>query len=177
MNGNDTSNNQSGNRHTIRERMMEAAGPHVPASSFPFRHCMPLQIRFADIDMFGHINNNSYMSMLDSGKLDYFNTVSGDILGCDDIRAVVVNINCDFLAPTYLNEPIEVWTTTLRVGDRSFTIEQRIINTDTGEQKCRAVTTLCGFDPASGQGAPLNPRWIEDLERYEQRTLHKSPHK
>lgn len=155
-------------------RIMPEAGPHVPASVYPFRHCQPLQIRFSDIDILGHVNNNAYTSMLDLGKIAYFTTVLGELLDYRDIRAVVVNLNCDFLAPTYLGEPLEVWTATTRIGDRSFTLEQRILNSDTGAQKCRAVTTLCGFDPEKGEGAPLDPQWIAAIERHEQRTLHKS---
>lgn len=165
MDNNDTPKNERNSRY------MEAAGPHVPASDYPFSHCVKLQIRFSDIDILGHVNNNAYMSMLDLGKITYYADALGDRLDFHDIRAVVVNISCDFLAPTYITENIEVWTATMRIGQRSFTIEQRIINSDTGEQKCRAVTTLCGFDPASGQGAPLDPEWVDAIEAFERRPM------
>ncbi len=174
MTGNNIFHNHLAAEGPAPERMMAEAGPHVPASEYPFRHFVPLQIRFSDIDILGHVNNNAYMSMLDLGKISYYTTALGDLLDYHNIRAVVVNINCDFLAPTYLGEALEVWTATTRIGERSFTIEQRILNPETGEQKCRAITTLCGFDPATGQGAPLLSEWIGAIEKYEQRTLQKN---
>ena len=155
-------------------RMMEAVGERIAASAYPFRHCVKLQIRFSDIDILGHVNNNAYMSMLDVGKIRYYADTLGNELDYHDIRAVVVNVNCNFLAPTYIDEPIEVWTASTHIGHRSFTIEQRIINSETGQQKCQSVTTLCGFDPASGQGAPLEKSWIEAIERYEGRSLQQT---
>lgn len=152
-------------------RIMEAVGERVPASTHPFHHCVKLQTRFSDIDILGHVNNNAYMAMLDVGKISYYTTVLGDALDYHDIRAVIVNIDCSFLAPSYLSEQLEVWTASTRIGNRSFTIEQRIINSVTGEQKCYVRSTLCGFDPATGQGAQLEPSWVEAIERFEERKL------
>ena len=36
---------------------------------------VPLQIRFNDVDKFGHVNNTIYFQFYDSGKTDYVSTV------------------------------------------------------------------------------------------------------
>ena len=33
-----------------------------------YRHVMPVQIRFSDVDQYGHMNNSSYFSIYDLGK-------------------------------------------------------------------------------------------------------------
>lgn len=36
-----------------------------------FRHTMPVQIRFSDVDQFGHMNNSVYFSLYDLAKTTY----------------------------------------------------------------------------------------------------------
>ncbi|MDE6131249.1 MAG: acyl-CoA thioesterase, partial [Muribaculaceae bacterium] len=40
----------------------------VPAATIEFRHRLPVQLRFRDIDMFGHVNNNVYLELMDVAK-------------------------------------------------------------------------------------------------------------
>ena len=53
----------------------DSTNPRVPQASQPFRHVTPIQIRFNDIDVIGHINNNAYLEYMDLGKTAYFNAV------------------------------------------------------------------------------------------------------
>ena len=39
--------------------------------SCEFHNVVPLQIRFNDVDKFGHVNNTIYFQFYDSGKTDY----------------------------------------------------------------------------------------------------------
>ncbi len=38
------------------------------AEDIKFRHTMPVQIRFSDVDQFGHMNNSVYFSLYDLAK-------------------------------------------------------------------------------------------------------------
>ena len=40
-----------------------------------FKHTMPVQIRFSDVDQFGHVNNSVYFSLYDLAKTDYLKKV------------------------------------------------------------------------------------------------------
>lgn len=68
----------------------------VPQPQFEFRHRVPLQLRFNDIDMLGHLNNSVYVSFMDLGKAAYFKTVMPTDIDWKRINVVVANINCDF---------------------------------------------------------------------------------
>lgn len=41
------------------------------AEDIKFRHTMPVQIRFSDVDQFGHMNNSVYFSLYDLAKTTY----------------------------------------------------------------------------------------------------------
>lgn len=158
------------NTSTKPLRYITSGNPRVPKVDFPFRHVEPLQIRFTDVDVFGHVNNNVYMAMMDLGKLSYYNAVMDGNLDYRNIAMVVVNVNCSFFAPTYISDHIEVWTSVASVGEHSFTLEQRIIDSDSGEVKCMAQSVLCAIS-SDGVTAPLDPEWIASLERYEERPI------
>lgn len=145
--------------------------PRVPDHDFPFRNSLPLQIRFSDIDIFAHVNNNVYSSMVDIGKIHYFKSVMRDI-DFSHLAIVVASIHFDFLEPTHLTDTIEVWTTTTEIGKRSFKLEQRIVDSTTGHIKCLARSVMCAIQ-SDGISAVLPEEWVNALEAYEERQLTK----
>ncbi|MCM1110041.1 MAG: acyl-CoA thioesterase [Clostridium sp.] len=149
-------------------RFIVSDNPKVPKTDYPFSHCVGIQLRFSDIDVFGHVNNNHYMSMLDLGKVSYFRDLGRDRFDYRNIPAVVANIDISFFAPTMFDEPVEVWTTAASIGTRSFTLDQRLVNSATGEVKCAARSIMCCITP-DGHSAPVDPLWREAVADYERR--------
>lgn len=150
---------------------LHSDNPRVAAAKHPFRHCLPVQIRFTDIDMLGHLNNNVYLTFMDLAKIEYFTAVSGRKIQATDLRMVVVNVSCDFLSPSFMGDNLEVWTQTTRIGNRSLHLEQRIVDRNTGITKCIGRTVMAGYDPATALGADLDARWVAETEEFEQRRL------
>ena len=137
----------------------------------PFRHSLPLQIRFNDIDTLGHVNNSVYFPFFDLGKANYFNAVRGEEIDWKRADIVVANINCDFVAPVYFHENIEVRTQVERVGGKSFRMIQAIVNAETEEVKCLCATIMVGFDVAHGCAVPIADEWKVALNAFEGRDL------
>jgi len=152
---------------------LPSSNPRVPAAEYPFRHCLPVQIRFSDIDMLGHLNNNVYLIFMDQAKIQYFSAVRGRQITATDLCMVVVNINCDFVSPSFLDSSLEVWTQVTHIGEKSVKLEQRIIDSNTGETKCIGRTIMAGFDPETLQSAAVSDTWVSLTEAYEQRKLRK----
>lgn len=132
-----------------------------------FRHRLPVQLRFNDVDMFGHVNNTVYLQFFDLGKLRYFEEVLCADFDKSGLAVVVVNINCDFFEPSFLNEKLEVITRTVHIGEKSITLEQRIINRNTGAIKCMCNTVMAGFDPKTLQSTPIPDHHRQTIEAYE----------
>lgn len=145
--------------------------PRVKPAEHPFRVCLPVQIRFSDIDMLGHLNNNVYLTFFDLAKIDYFGAAMGRSVTATDLCMVVVNINCDFLSPSFLGDCLEVWTQAVHIGEKSLVLEQRIVERNTGVTKCVSRTVMAGYDPETHQGAPLKDEWVKVIETFEQREL------
>lgn len=154
---------------------LSSSNPRVPAAAHPFRHCTKVQTRFSDIDLLGHLNNNAYLSIMDLAKIRYLQATAPERYKHNlDVKAVVVHIDCDFYSPAYFDEPLEVWTTIGCCSEKSFTVEQRMINAETGETKCITHTVMAGFDPKLRKGIPIDPEWIESVGKWEQRDIRTS---
>lgn len=142
----------------------------IPAAAFDFRHRLPIQLRFNDVDMFGHVNNAMYFQFFDLGKLEYLKAVAGGNLDPSAIALVVVNVNCNFYAPVHIDDRVEVLTATVRVGEKSVVIEQRLVGA-AGDVKSMCTTVMAGFDPRTGQGAAVSDEWRRLLEDFEGRGM------
>lgn len=149
----------------------ECKNPKVPAPTCEFRHRIPLQIRFNDIDILGHINNSVYLSFFDLAKAEYLTGATSAKVEIGGIAVAIVNINCNFYSPAYFNEPLEAVTAVTRVSHRSLRMEQRIYNPTNGDVKCIATTIMAGFDPRTATGTEIPPEFIAQLEAFEQRPL------
>ena len=145
--------------------------PKVPAPTIEFRHRMPLQVRFNDIDILGHINNSVYLSFMDLAKAEYLTGATPARVEIGGIAVAIVNINCNFYSPGYFNEPLEVVTAVTRISHRSLTLEQRIFDPETGDVKCIATTVMAGFDPKTATGIEIPQEFIDDIEAFEQRKV------
>lgn len=149
------------------------SNPRVPTPVYPLKHSVPVQIRFSDIDILGHVNNNAYMSYLDLGKTRYMMDVIPGGVHMRNVEAVIVNINVDFVGPTYFSDNIEVVTAVTSISEHSLVMEQRIICPETADVRCIARTVLVGFDMAIATSRPISPEWVNAIELYEGRKLRK----
>lgn len=141
----------------------------IPQPEFPFRHKLSVQLRFNDADIFGHVNNTVYFQFFDLAKLDYFRQIAGGKLDENEIAMVVANVNCDFLAPAFLDENLEVLTQYTRLGEKSLHLEQRLVNSRSGEIKSICRTVMVGFDARTKTAIAIADHWRQALTAYEQR--------
>lgn len=133
-----------------------------------FHHRMGVQIRFNDIDMFGHLNNSVYIQFFDMGKYAYFRQFMTDTFGSEPTAPVVANINCDFLEPAKIDERLEVLTAITEIADSSMVLQQRIISS-AGRVKCTARTIMVNIDLATGRPTTVSDEWRKKISDYENR--------
>lgn len=88
-----------------------------------YKHFLPLQTRWADNDIYGHVNNVAYYG--------YFDTIVNTYLigaGVLDIHAgpvigLVVETGCRYFAPLAFPEALEGALRVARIGNSSVTYE------------------------------------------------------
>lgn len=128
---------------------------------------MPAQIRFSDVDQFGHVNNSVYFALYDLAKTTYVKDVLGDSVDWHRMGIVVANINANFLLPVFFDDKIKIETATVHLGNKSFTLLQRAVTEDTGEVKCECKTVMVMFDLKEKQPMQIPDEFKAIIREYE----------
>lgn len=144
---------------------------HTPAPLPQYNHSVDVQLRFNDVDIFGHVNNSVYLQFFDLGKLRYFEAVLGKDFQKSGLAVVIANINCDFFKPAFMNDELQVRTRCVHIGEKSLVLEQHIVEKNSVEPVCAARTVMVGFDPKTLSSAPIPDDVRRQFEDFEGRPL------
>ena len=128
---------------------------------------MPAQIRFCDVDQFGHVNNSVYFALYDLAKTTYIKEVLGDKIDWKTIGMVVANINANFMQPVYFNDEIHIETSVIHLGNKSFTLLQRAIEQESGEVKCECKSVMVMFDLLQNESMAIPEIFKDIIKKYE----------
>lgn len=131
-----------------------------------FRHVIPLQIRFNDVDKFGHVNNTIYFQFYDTAKTDYFASVCKGV-DWERVAIVVVKIEAEFLAQIKADSHIAGRTRVVKIGHKSFHLEQDVIDTETQEIKSRCLSVMVLYDLERHETMPFPDEWRRDICRFD----------
>ena len=136
-----------------------------------YKHSVPVQLRFNDTNALGHVNNSVYLSFYDLGKTAYFEAVQKGKMIQKDVDIVVAHIDVDFISPVFLSDEIAVQTRVESIGNKSFSLKQRIVDLNSGQEKCICRTVMVGFDFQNNCTKPISEKWRHSIEEYEERTF------
>ncbi|MBQ4386652.1 MAG: acyl-CoA thioesterase [Prevotella sp.] len=131
-----------------------------------FHHVMPLQIRFNDVDKFGHVNNTVYFQFYDTAKTDYIASVCKGV-DWEKLAIVVVKIEAEFFAQIKADSHIAGRTRVVKLGNKSFRLEQDVIDTNTKEVKSRCLSVMVLYDLERQQTIALPEEWRHAICRFE----------
>lgn len=139
----------------------------LPLMTEIFRHRTPIQIRFNDLDAYQHVNNNVYFSFYDLGKENYFSSVLCPDFRLQPVVPLVASIHADFIEPILYEDQIVVETRVSRLGNKSFTLQQRAVNQVTERVVCQAETVMVCVDLKKGHSVEIPDSYRHAIEQYE----------
>lgn len=135
-----------------------------------FRHIITIDIRFSDMDAMGHVNNATYMTYLESGRIQYFRD-----LGLWDglprlIGPIMARATIDYKLPLDLDDGrVDLYTRCARLGNKSYDMEHLIMRHKAGhaEVAAQGLIVLVAFDYHTGQSVLLPDTWRAAITAYE----------
>ncbi|MBI5713054.1 MAG: acyl-CoA thioesterase [Chloroflexi bacterium] len=75
-----------------------------------FHFCTSVEVRFADLDAFGHVNHAKYFTFMEQGRFQYF-----DALGLwntsrpfHELGIIIAEAHCSYKKPVQLGDRVEV---------------------------------------------------------------------
>ncbi len=136
-----------------------------------FKHRVSVQMRFSDVDGFGHVNNGVYNDYYDIGRMYYMRDVLGWLPGDinQDNQLVVVNTKTDFNGQIFLGQDIEVLTSVVSLGNKSLKMVQWIVQKGSEEPLSVSESVMAGFQRSTGTSFVLPDEWREAISDYEKR--------
>ena len=132
-----------------------------------FRHTIPIQIRFNDIDYMGHVSNSAYHQYLDVARIDYFENVLKDKIQWKTKTLILVHFGIDFLSPVFLSDKIKICSKVTKVGNKSISMLQHVIAGDKNELRSPSTCVLVFFDKEGKKAIQVPDNWRQKIEAYE----------
>ena len=142
-----------------------------------FAHQVTIDVRFADTDAMGHVNNAVYLTYCEMARIRYWSDVTGEpvALGHEGAESLILaEARITYRAPVFHGETVTVETRATHIGRSSFTLEHRLTACAPGGASRLVATSdsvMVRYDYETERPAPLGPRFVESIETFEGRSL------
>ena len=85
-----------------------------------------IQVRFADLDLMGHVNNSVYLSYFEMARVHFFAKILGLNWDWNSQGIILVRNEIDYLKPIFLHDKPLVFVSLSEIGNKSFTLSYQI---------------------------------------------------
>lgn len=102
----------------------------------------PIQLRFSDLDLYGHVNNATYLTYFETARTHYWR----EVLQWDwNVNGIILaRSEVNYIKPINRDDVIACYVRTTRIGNSSFDVMHVLVKvTDDGEEICTTGKTVC----------------------------------
>jgi len=125
-----------------------------------FQAQVDIQLRFADTDALGHVNNAIYLSWMELGRMAFTDAVLPDI-DWTKTGFILAHVSIDYIEPVFLGDKVKVYMKTGKIGGKSVVLECLITKTDKKGERPTAKGTniIVAFDYAKNRSVEVPAEW------------------
>ena len=110
-----------------------------------------IEIRWRDLDGFGHVNNSTYLTYLEEARDQHLTDVLGEAVH----RTVIRRLEIEFISGlTQEDDHVDVDVRLTGVGTSSVTLEESIVSVLDGRVAATAKTVMVHTDESRTASAP-----------------------
>jgi acyl-CoA thioester hydrolase len=109
-----------------------------------------IQVRFADIDLAGHVHNAAYLHYFESARMGFFVETLGKGWDWKKNGFVLKKNLVEYEQPVYLTDRITVEVCTAHIGEKSFTLAY-LVKDQHGVLKTKGESVIVCFDFTEGK--------------------------
>ncbi len=162
------------------QRVPIPVDPRDVAGSFRYRRS--IEVRLADTDAMGHVNNAAFMTYCEMARIGYYGAVTSRPLplgahGAED-GMILADMRIAFRTPVFYGETLTVEARVDHIGRTSFTMVLRLTAPDSRYGTARLVAVAESvqvmYDYTAGRPIPVSPELAAAMEAYEGRSLRQS---
>lgn len=122
-----------------------------------------IQVRFADCDMMGHVNNAVYLSYFEQSRMFSFAQLLGTEWDYQKQGILLVKNEIVYLKPIFLHDNPEISLHLIEIGEKSFTFGYEV-KVD-GELRTTGSSKLVCFDFKLNSSVKVYPEFIEAFNK------------
>ncbi len=126
-----------------------------------------IQIRFTDIDMLGHVNNVVLQQYYDLGKVDYFRNVLNLPALWNEEAFIAAATSTNYFEEVRVDDVVYVTTKIIKLGTKSITLLQEIIDCATQRVKGQSESVLVAFDLRKRESFIIHDHLREKITAHE----------
>ncbi len=87
----------------------------------PFKHKTPIQLRFKDGYIMGHVNNANHLTYIELARIKYFEDVVGSDASWSQQQGIILaHISIDYKQPLFVRDTVFVYTRCSKIGKKSI---------------------------------------------------------
>ncbi|MEB6478628.1 acyl-CoA thioesterase [Acinetobacter vivianii] len=131
-----------------------------------FKFFFPIQTRWADNDIYGHVNNVTYYSYFDTAANSLLIQKTGFDIHNSEIIGLVVDSACSFLQELSFPEIVEVGVAIGKIGNSSLRYELAIFKQDQPQAAAQGHFVHVFVDREHRKSTAIPPAIREVLEQY-----------
>jgi acyl-CoA thioester hydrolase len=144
-----------------------------------FRFRRPIEVRFADTDAMGHVNNAAYLTYCEIARAAYYEAVTGEPLPLGTHGAsegmILAEARITFRTPAFYGETLTIEARVGRIGRTSFSQEFRLTAPESRYGRARLVavseSTQVMYDYTAERPTPMPDDLAAAMEAFEGRPL------
>ena len=128
--------------------------PPMTGTTSPERvHRTDIQLRFADTDALGHVNNRSFIVYAELARIEFMKSIEAVVLA-----QILAHISADFRKQVLFGDSIVAETWVERVGNTSVTLRQAIRANGAVAVELKSVSVCFDYSAQRPQPWPQNLR-------------------
>ena len=134
---------------------------------FHFYH--PIEVRYGDLDPQGHVNNAKHLTYFEQARIAYM--IELGLFTKDqsfmEIGIILADVHITYLAPVYFGEQIKVGVHVAKLGNKSMTWDQNIVDAKTGKELAKGEVIMVTYDYKEEQTINIPHEWREKIKSFE----------
>ena len=147
----------------------------VPGYNFDvpeFRYYHPIDVRYADLDPQGHVNNAKFLTYMEQARIGYISRLGlwdgGSFL---DVGIILADAHLVFRAPVVFGQEVRVGVRVARLGNKSLDMEYRLEDAEIGQELASGSTVLVAYDYRAERTIPIPDDWRQAIANFEELTV------
>ena len=136
-------------------------------SQFNFYH--PIEVRYGDLDPQGHVNSAKHLTYFEQARVAYM--IEMGLFTKDqsfmEIGVILADVHITYFEPVYFGQNIKVGVHAAKMGNKSMTWKQNIVDANTGKELAKGEVIMVTYDYKAEKTISIPHEWREKIKQFE----------